>query len=175
MAAKILHTLLILECSIIFVHELGGGPEKTWSSSRLSKTSENLQEPLSSSKARRRDQIRVKLKSVIGSSQPNPSCTEEGRQTTLKIKTFWPLDFLPKDFPRSRIITFGYDSKAVAQFFSGEAVNQENYHSHARDLLYDVDESRAKDGVSTKLQPKRFLVYLLENSENDPSYGLPIV
>ena len=59
---------------------------------------------------------------------------------------FWPGEFIPTDFPRSRVLTWGYDSD-VSRFFAG-AVSHHNYYSHARDLLYDINGIRARGCVS---------------------------
>jgi ankyrin repeat domain-containing protein 50 len=48
---------------------------------------------------------------------------------------FWPLDFLPRDCPNSRILTWGYDS-VVSNFFKGSA-NKNTILQHSCDLLDD--------------------------------------
>ncbi|KAF4944299.1 hypothetical protein FGADI_12783 [Fusarium gaditjirri] len=47
---------------------------------------------------------------------------------------FWPIDLLSKDFPDSRILVFGYDSKITK--YSAGAVSENSVFSHAKDLLF---------------------------------------
>lgn len=129
-------------CSIIFVHGLGGDPEMTWSTSKPPSLPVN-QQTIESSSSKRRYLGRFWSKSQREQSPVNVECSSTRR----KQEIFWPAQFLPAEFPRARILTWGYDSK-VTLFFSG-AVDQGTYYSHAKDLLYDVKDSRAKNGVSS--------------------------
>lgn len=52
---------------------------------------------------------------------------------------FWPMDLLQKDFPKARVMTFGYNSNVSAAY---AATNQSNIFSHARNLFYALDTKR---------------------------------
>ncbi|RDW85418.1 hypothetical protein BP5796_03743 [Coleophoma crateriformis] len=116
---------------IILVHGLGGHPEQTWSTASLSAQSQ--QTSSGSDQRLSRDWI----------------STSRGIQG----ETFWPADFLPLDFPRARILSWGYDSN-VERFFSG-AAEKGMYYSHAKDLLSDLSDIRARDVVSPPNTHKR--------------------
>ena len=89
-------------------------------------------------------------------------------------EVFWPRDLLKADFPRARIMTFGYNS-IVTRGYTG--ANQGNIFSHARDLLYALEAKRRK-------APDRDLVFIahslggilvkevLRRSETDPDLGI---
>jgi len=51
---------------------------------------------------------------------------------------FWPGDLLKPDFPKARIMTFGYDTK----MFGSAAVNQGDIFSHSKNLLYKLKLKR---------------------------------
>jgi hypothetical protein len=82
---------------------------------------------------------------------------------------FWPRDLLKKDFPKARILTFGYNT-VITQGY--HAAHQGNLFSHARDLLYALESKR-------RAAPERHLVFIahslggilvkevLRRSEND--------
>jgi predicted alpha/beta hydrolase family esterase len=54
---------------------------------------------------------------------------------------FWPRDLLKDDFPKARIMTFGYNTNITQGY---QAAHQGNIFSHARDLLYELEEKRRK-------------------------------
>jgi hypothetical protein len=56
---------------------------------------------------------------------------------------FWPVDLLSKDFPDSRILVFGYDSKITK--YSAGAVSENSVFSHAKDLLFALGLERPLD------------------------------
>jgi hypothetical protein len=65
--------------------------------------------------------------------------TREGRGQGKDV--FWPRDLLKDDFPKARIMTFGYNTNITRGY---QAAHQGNIFSHARDLLYDLEEKRRK-------------------------------
>jgi hypothetical protein len=84
---------------------------------------------------------------------------------------FWPKDLLSEDFPRARVMTFGYDTSITKGY---RPAHQGNIFSHARDLLYTLEQKRRKSA-------KRDLVFIahslggilvkevLRRSEVDPN------
>ncbi|RFU29445.1 hypothetical protein B7463_g6896, partial [Scytalidium lignicola] len=56
---------------------------------------------------------------------------------------FWPRDILPRNFPKCRILTYGYDSH-ISHFFSGPA-NQTSIVGHAKSLLNDLESIRQEE------------------------------
>ena len=56
-------------------------------------------------------------------------------------KVFWPEKLLSDDFPRARIMTFGYDAD-VTNFFG--AVGHGRLRDHAEGLLNDLVNRRSK-------------------------------
>lgn len=64
-----------------------------------------------------------------------------GEEAARGKDVFWPRDLLKDDFPRARIMTFGYDTKITRGYY---AAHQGNIFSHARDLLYGLDAKRRK-------------------------------
>ncbi|KAF5572881.1 hypothetical protein FPCIR_14158 [Fusarium pseudocircinatum] len=56
---------------------------------------------------------------------------------------FWPVDLLSKDFPDSRILVFGYDSK-ITKYSTG-SVSENSVFSHAKDLLFALGLERPLD------------------------------
>lgn len=53
----------------------------------------------------------------------------------------WLRDFLPRDIPRARVMTFSYNAKAA---FQNSVADIED---HARDLLRSLVETRENSGV----------------------------
>ncbi|KAF2463465.1 uncharacterized protein BDR25DRAFT_165806, partial [Lindgomyces ingoldianus] len=54
---------------------------------------------------------------------------------------FWPRDLLKDDFPKARVMTFGYNTNVTRGY---TAAHQGNIFSHARDLLYALERKRRK-------------------------------
>jgi protein SERAC1 len=64
---------------------------------------------------------------------------------TAEDGTFWPKDFLPRDFPEARIVSFGYDSKVTQ--FSSRGVSQNSIENHADGLCAQLH--RIRDSTKT--------------------------
>ena len=107
--------------SIVFVHGLQGHPEKTWTYPPPS--------------VRRR---------FFRSSSAELS-------TRAQDTVFWPYDLLSKhpDFAQARILTWGYDTKVVSEFFGTS--NQQNIYQHGNDLMVGLQQER-KNNVRFKVQ-----------------------
>lgn len=137
----------------MLVHGLGGHPEKTWSTTKspkpasMAESSTNGKETGNKSK-----QSSARLWSKVEQSSQSSSKNRTFGATSLdsgnidglreKISVFWPAEFLPEDFRKTRILSWGYESN-VSGFFTGP-VNKNSYHSHARDLLYDLNQERTE-------------------------------
>ncbi|KAF6799460.1 nb-arc and ankyrin domain protein [Colletotrichum sojae] len=77
--------------------------------------------------------------SVSGPTTPGDS-TDSVVSGSQQSGCFWPRDLLAKDFPKTRIFTYGYDS-SVSHFFEG-AANVSNIRDHAQDLLQRLSGER---------------------------------
>lgn len=64
-----------------------------------------------------------------------------GTWTSSDGKVCWPLDFLGKDIPNARIITWGYDS-SIANFF--KPASQESIFNHGDTLMSDLSQLRGE-------------------------------
>ncbi|KAE8446926.1 hypothetical protein EG329_011557 [Mollisiaceae sp. DMI_Dod_QoI] len=120
---------------LVFVHGIQGHPEKTWT------YSENQIEP------NRSGHRVVRMFSRKKQSQ------EEGSNETSHL--FWPKDLLAKDFPNSRVLTYGYDSQ-VSKFFKGPA-NQSGILAHGESLMRALEVQRR----GCRQRPIIFLVHSL--------------
>ncbi|RBA15880.1 hypothetical protein FPRO05_12101 [Fusarium proliferatum] len=122
---------------ILFVHGLGGHPRKTWT---CSKGPPGIHESLSASEPSRKNSRRSALDRALDhlreisrntASEPRPDALRGDANPAV---VFWPVDLLSKDFPDSRILVFGYDSKITK--YSAGAVSENSVFSHAKDLLF---------------------------------------
>jgi hypothetical protein len=71
---------------------------------------------------------------LIPSSLVRKRSRSLSKGTRESAQDFWPRDFLSSDLPKTRILTWGYDSH-VSKFFGG-AADQSNLFGHAKNLLY---------------------------------------
>ncbi|SCO75796.1 uncharacterized protein FRV6_00008 [Fusarium oxysporum] len=131
---------------ILFVHGLGGHPRKTWTSSKRPLGTPNLLSASESSRKNpRRSILDCALDHLNGISR---NTAAEPRSEALHgdanpAVVFWPVDLLSKDFPDSRILVFGYDSKITK--YSAGAVSENSVFSHAKDLLFALSLERPLD------------------------------
>jgi hypothetical protein len=116
--------------SIVFVHGLQGHPRRTWYRETAATPADSNQERI--------NKIGWTQRAVTLGRLSNMSQAVENRRHR---GVFWPADLLPQDCPKTRILTFGYDSK-VTKIFEG-AVNQNNVFAHARNLLYALCRLRS--------------------------------
>ncbi|OBT84128.1 hypothetical protein VE02_07747 [Pseudogymnoascus sp. 03VT05] len=104
---------------IVFVHGLMGSPRATWT---------GIPPPPSTESEHKRSlwqKITQKKSPPTWESQPQP--------------VFWPKEFLPRDVPHARIITYGYDAKVVELF---QSVSQNSLYAISRDILNDLQIAR---------------------------------
>lgn len=52
---------------------------------------------------------------------------------------FWPKEFLPRDVPHARVITYGYEAEVMELF---KSVSQNSLYAISRDILNDLQISR---------------------------------
>lgn len=105
---------------LVFVHGLQGHPYRTWACPRGKKNKAKASVSLSSLINSRHEQIEV---------SENPTA-------------YWPGDFITRDFPELRVLTYGYDSRA-SNFFKGSA-NQNTVLEHGNDLLHHLSGNRRR-------------------------------
>lgn len=62
---------------------------------------------------------------------------------------FWPYDLLSKhpDFVQTRILTWGYDSRVVSEFFGTS--DQHNISQHGNDLMVALQQERKRNVRTT--------------------------
>ncbi|KAF4993058.1 hypothetical protein FGRMN_6746 [Fusarium graminum] len=104
---------------IVFVHGLQGHPEKTWTFKN-----ETERVPLS---------WRERL------------LLQKRRQRAVGTTVCWPYDLLcvHEDFASSRIMTWGYDTKVIREFFGGS--DSQNISQHGNNLLVTLQLERRDD------------------------------
>lgn len=144
---------ILLNCtSIVFVHGLGGHPQNTWTYKSKSggKTSQQaLAHPSKASDSdntRTRSALRTFPQNKRRKLGPSEAVGVEqadgnGDEAAQGKDVFWPRDLLTDDFPRARIMTFGYNANVTRGY---HAAHQGNIFSHARDLLYGLEAKRRK-------------------------------
>jgi hypothetical protein len=66
---------------------------------------------------------------------------------------FWPYDLLSQhpDFSQARILTWGYDSKVISEFFG--ASDQQNISQHGSDLMVALQQERKHNVISSVPSP----------------------
>jgi hypothetical protein len=151
----------------VFVHGLFGHPIKTWTSASLEPTSTeslsaigNAPEEAARSETsldlRKRSKWKVWTKKERGiSPQPQGQASdtiEEGSDSKVSFAArntdrdgnglFWPKDLLPKEFPESRIYSWGYDVDINHIFRSA---GQSTVFQHAQILLSDLADVRISE------------------------------
>ena len=107
--------------SIVFVHGLQGHPEKTWT---FKNEPENV--PLTWREKLLRQR---RIKRAVGTT------------------VYWPYDLLCQhvEFMSSRVMTWGYDTKVIREFFGGS--DSQNISQHGNNLLVRLQQER-RDNVS---------------------------
>ncbi|OQE21175.1 hypothetical protein PENSTE_c012G03144 [Penicillium steckii] len=128
---------------IVFVHGLQGHPRNTWTYYPNPSERDN---PSTSGEVKKPKG----LSRILGHHHPKQ--TESGAEAQDGI--FWPEDLLKEDFPKARIMTFGYNTLVQNGIHT---VNQGNLFSHARNLLYDLEAKRRK----TPTRPLIFIAHSL--------------
>jgi hypothetical protein len=120
---------MLIHVSIIFIHGLQGNPINTWS--------------YQSKKPGRFKSISQKMKRTEVSDVKYSTNTEEG------ATVYWPKQFLARDIPNARIMTFGYITKVKGT----EAINQGTIFSHSRNLMKILKAKRIDE-------PNRALIFI---------------
>ncbi|RYP92953.1 hypothetical protein DL770_000934 [Monosporascus sp. CRB-9-2] len=113
---------------IVFVHGLQGHPERTWTyTGSAPKLGSGLKQRF--------------LRSVSTSSIEGPS------------SVYWPYDLLAQseEFTETRILTWGYDTKVVKDFFGTS--DQQNISQHGNNLMVSLQQER-------KTNPERPLIFV---------------
>ncbi|KAI0147348.1 hypothetical protein GGR57DRAFT_260172 [Xylariaceae sp. FL1272] len=124
-----IHDSPIAAVDVVFVHGLQGHPERTWKVEKSQKIS-----------LRRR---------LFG--PPSAPVDED------TAATYWPYDLLAQsdDFRDSRIMTWGYDTRVIREFFGGS--DQQNISQHGNNLLVNLQQERKED----PLRPLIFVAHSL--------------
>ena len=125
---------------IIFIHGLQGHPFRTWT--------RKIEIPKGKPKRKQRESFwgRVGIKKSLVEPEQETVYTDN--------EVFWPRDLLAKDYPRTRIWTYGYDSK-VTQWFRGPA-SQLDIFSYSESILNGLVARRLD-------QPSRSLIFIVHS------------
>ncbi|KAE9366390.1 hypothetical protein N431DRAFT_472934 [Stipitochalara longipes BDJ] len=133
---------------IVFIHGLQGHPQNTWTYKLKpveKPTSQTRSLLLTSDKIRTLSPFRIFSKHKRAESEPseevNVSLNGRGDEVAQGKDVFWPRDLHKDDFPRARIMTFGYNTNITQGY---HATDQGNIFAHARDLLYGLEGKRRK-------------------------------
>lgn len=138
--------------SIVFIHGLQGHPYKTWASKTanrdLSSTAVSSDETSKDRNGSRHPYHRVVPRfsgrvSNLSSTRSNASHRSRDSGGTKESQNFWPKDMLPNQYPKARILVYGYDTK-VTKYLSAPT-NESSIHSHGKDLLSSLAASRKLD------------------------------
>ena len=114
---------------LVFIHGLQGHPRKTWQSSVTPQQHTLGRNPFK----RWRGQQRAKEEPGV----------------------FWPADLIPQDFPKLRVLTYGYDSKVTGYYASSTSKN--GIFDHGNSLLNALSRERTNLAV----RPIIFVVHSL--------------
>ncbi len=102
---------------LVFVHGLQGHPRKTWQSSVTPQQHTSIIHHLKRRSVQTRD--------------------EEG------AGVFWPADLIPQDYPKLRVLTYGYDSNVTEYFASSTSKN--GIFDHGNSLLNALSRERINE------------------------------
>ena len=121
---------------IVFIHGLQGHPEHTWTHVEKVQREESKDSDDSGTAGNsvHKSIFRKGFRSV-----------GIGKQTEQReVRTFWPRDILPNDFPRARILTYGYASQ-VSCFFGKGKPNHDNLTENGRRFLNALAAERYEE------------------------------
>lgn len=113
---------------IVFIHGLQGHPETTWTHVEVK------EDQVTPNDNRSRRTIVGKALHLLRHNNSVP---------TKEIRTFWPRDVLPSDFPSARILTYGYASK-ISYFFGSDKPSHENMTENGRTFMNGLAAHRSQ-------------------------------
>ena len=117
---------------IVFVHGLGGHPEKTWTHKGPASEPAPAQ---AKEKVTKRSSIRLPFR-----KKKTAAVGTDAGETASPSECFWPFDLLAKDQTSARIFTYGYDS-STSHFHRGPA-SKSNLLDHGAGLLQALVSAR---------------------------------
>jgi hypothetical protein len=113
--------------SIIFVHGLGGHPQRTWETKREEYPKDAEETPKDKKK-------RTFIKSIFAKN-PNVAASK----VTKNDLVFWPRDLLPAEIPNARILTYGYNADTYSGLF--QPGNKNSILQHGDDFSVKLERS----------------------------------
>ncbi|KAJ8132147.1 hypothetical protein O1611_g1480 [Lasiodiplodia mahajangana] len=120
---------------IIFVHGLQGHPFNTWATQVGHQTGRQqkpgFQHTGEALNEDRSPTLLERLRALVGWP----------KREQVSSYVFWPGDLLPIEFPRARIMVFGYDTIIAKHQFAG-AVNRNSIFAHSSDLVNELSRAR---------------------------------
>ncbi len=66
--------------------------------------------------------------------------TGSNSQVNTAEGVYWPGDLLPAEFPKARILAFGYDTRVTR--YMANATNQNSIYAHGKDFLFALSRRR---------------------------------
>lgn len=123
------HSNRVFRESIIFIHGLGGGPQKTW------KYFDTVQQDITAdSEPGKKKSWRARLKN----KSPNTSGSASGSKAI-----YWSADLLPSAVPMAKIWTYGYNANVVGGSFQN--INKNGILQHGNDFMVKVERGLKND------------------------------
>ncbi|KAL9045199.1 MAG: hypothetical protein Q9214_001726, partial [Letrouitia sp. 1 TL-2023] len=117
---------------IVFIHGLQGHPETTWT--YVEKVQEEQVTSYDNQSGR----------TIYGGfGRALHLFRQDKSAPTKEVRTFWPRDILPSDFPSARILTYGYASK-ISYFFGSDKPSHENLTENGRTFMNGLAAHRSQ-------------------------------
>ncbi|KAK4180059.1 ankyrin repeat-containing domain protein [Triangularia setosa] len=130
---------------VVFVHGFTGHPVKTW-------TCKGLERPGSTSEPQLFPPSKARKLNIFS----KPRDHAQPSSVAVDVPVYWPKDLLPTTLPRSRVLTFGYDTHVRHRHF-GPALNKSTIYDMAKGFMTELEAMRR----SAASRPLLFIAHSL--------------